>query len=224
MPLKNASIEAYKTLKRLREAAEYRSTDLDRLTLQQLIRATPPEIVDRQFTVRITSKYYEVGSNDGFRRVYNKDRPYYNQARTYTISSRAAGGSGKKHMSLIRFYGPPDPKTPVWVWCDCEMYQFYLEVVLSDRNSSSIKNSNGEPPTVRNPQRVPYLCKHLLRSSRWALSQTRDMAAEKMAPPETEGSKEAGVKRTAAMPLKNPFQKLSSPKRPRSPHLPPQPH
>jgi len=189
----------------LHEAAgkvKYTQEQIDRLDLQTLLRGTPPEVLDRAYTVRMIAKHYETGSMEGFRRTYYKYPSYYNQVRVYSVSSPAAGGSGKKHRSLIRFYGPPVLKTPCWVWCDCAYFTYYLEVTLSKKDSSSVENSNGEPPTVRNPHNVPFLCKHLVRASEYALTLKKDLAAIR-AEKEMGGGgaeKEAAVKTAAVLP------------------------
>jgi hypothetical protein len=190
---------------------KYTQEQIDRLTLQTLLRSTPSEILDRSFTVRLLARHYETGSMDGFRRTYYKYPSYYNQVRIYSASSPAAGGSGKKHRSLIRFYGPPGPKTPCWVWCDCAYFTYYLEVLLANKDTSSVKNSNGEPPTEvykRKPWKtgtpVIHLCKHLVRASEYALKLKKDLAAirveKEMGGGEAEVEKEASVKTGRALP------------------------
>jgi len=63
--------------------------------------------------------------------------------------------------SIVRFYGKVAIATPVWVWCSCPYFLFFLEVALTRRKSSAVVNSNGRLPIVRNPRLIPYLCKHL---------------------------------------------------------------
>jgi hypothetical protein len=140
---------------------------------------TPPQVRDKSFDVRFLSRNYETGRMDGFRRTNYKYPTIYNQVRVRTKDASKTG-SGKPHKSLIRFYGPPDEKTPVWVWCDCAYFTFTLETALANKGTSSIKNSNGEPPTVKNKPQDAFLCKHLYRAADWALSQTQDKASEAM--------------------------------------------
>lgn len=158
----------------------YRSQDLPEMSLKELIIATPDEIRERSYGVRLLQRHFEAGSMDGFRRTYYKYKSFYNQARVYSVSSKNSGGSGKRHRSLIRFYGPVNPDTPVWVWCDCAMFKFYLETVLNDLGSSVIENSNGEQPNVTNPMKIPYLCKHLYKAQKWALTQRGNPALDRM--------------------------------------------
>lgn len=166
---------------RLRSAAklQYDRETLDRINLQQLIAATPPEIQDKSFDVRLIARHFETGRMDGFRRTKVKYPSIYNQVRVYS-RDMSPTGSGGKHQSLIRFYGPPGIKSPVWVWCDCDYFKYTLEVPLYDHNSSSVKNSNGEPATIRNPGNTPYLCKHLFRAAEWALTRREDKASKAM--------------------------------------------
>jgi hypothetical protein len=118
-------------------------------------------------------------------RVYTKSsqrlvKTEYTNKKTKKKQVRLApAGSGKQHQSLIRFYGPPRGNTPCWVWCDCEMYTYTLEVALKDLGSSDVKNSNGEEPDIRNPMKVGYLCKHLVAAAQWAKSLSKDLANEK---------------------------------------------
>lgn len=176
---------------------KYNQETLDRATLDQLEASTPPEILNAAADVHITKRFYETGTNDGFSRTYHKWPSTYNQARVYTRSSQrlvkresrdkktkrvqtrtVPSGSGRQHLSIIRFYGPPGGKTPVWVWCDCPAFCFNVEKALTDLGSSSIKNSNGEDPDVRNPMKVGYLCKHLVVAARWARGVGKDLANE----------------------------------------------
>ena len=159
---------------------KYKSQDLPEMTLKELIIATPDNIRERSYGVRLVERHFEAGSMDGFRRTYYKYKTFYNQTRVYSISSKASGGSGRKHKSFIRFYGPVSTDTPVWVWCSCENFKFVLETVLSGLDSSSIKNSNGEQPNVTNPLKIPYLCKHLFKAQKWALQQHGNPALDKM--------------------------------------------
>jgi len=157
---------------------KYAATPVRRMNLKQLIFATNaryPEVIKRAnqqcHTIR---KEYNVGSRDGFKRVYSPDRIFYNEVRFYSVCTDG------KRISYVRFYGPPEPTTPVWVWCSCPMFCFSLEVCLTRYNSSSILQSNGQLPIVRNRQMFPHLCKHLINASKFALQQTDDLAARRM--------------------------------------------
>jgi hypothetical protein len=156
----------------------YAATPIKRMNLKQLVFATNarhPEIIKRANTqCHIIRKEYNVGSRDGFKRDYRPDRIFYNEARLYSACTDG------KRISYVRFYGPPEPTTPVWVWCSCPYYTYNLEVVLARYNSSSIFLSNGQMPIVRNRQMFPHLCKHLVNTAKFALQQRDDLAAQRM--------------------------------------------
>lgn len=167
----------------LREAARakpkerYDKASLDRESLLYMIAVTPPEVKNKSFDVHIIRRYYETGRNEGYQRVRRKQPVIYNQIRAYTRDTSKTG-SGEDHKCLIRFFGPPDERTPVWVSCDCAWFKFTAEVALADRNSSDVYFSNGEPPAVRNKAKYPMLCKHLFKVADWALSLKDDKAAK----------------------------------------------
>ena len=156
----------------------YAATPIRRMNMKQLVFATNarhPEIIKRAnsqcHTIR---KEYNVGSRDGFKRDYNPDRTFYNEARLYSACTDG------KRISYVRFYGPPDPSTPAWVWCSCQYFTYNLEVALARYNSSAIYLSNGQLPIVRNKQMFPHLCKHLVNAAKFALQQNDDLAAKRM--------------------------------------------
>jgi hypothetical protein len=84
-----------------------------------------------------------------------------------------------KRKTYLRFFGVPSVTTPIWAWCDCPYFTYYLEVALTKYGCSSIRSSNGKPPVVRNPQNLPYLCKHLVLTAKIALTQRRDLATDR---------------------------------------------
>jgi hypothetical protein len=182
---------------------KYDRSVLNRMTLMEMKAATPPEVKDRSFKVRITRRHYETGRYDGFRKTKAKYPTIYNQVRIYSRDT-SKEGSGKQHKSLIRFFGPPNERTPCWVWCDCAYFTYTLEFALDRNNSSSIKNSNGEPADVRNPGNATFLCKHLYRASEWALTRKEDKATKAMDRyiKDMEGKKSASSPRSAMVPGK----------------------
>lgn len=174
-----------------------------RPTLGDLINATPSEIFTRARTqCRPIRAQYAIGSKDGWKRSYAKFPTYYNEQRVYTICHK------DKRYSYIRFFGAPALTTPVWVWCSCQYFEYYLEVALSYRDGTNLKRDAGPgrrrpvrnaPPNVRNPNQVLYLCKHLVVAAEIGLKQTRDMASKKYEDEYGEtGAKEAMVQRVAA--------------------------
>ena len=161
-----------------------------RLTLQQLMRATPSAIVSRAAKqCHVVRKEYAVGSLDGFRRTYTKNRTFYNEMRTWTVCT-----DGKRN-TYLRFFGPPSPTTEVWVWCSCPYFTYNLEVVLARYNSSVIRYSNGQIPIVRNRRMIPHLCKHLILTARAALMEKRDLVQTKL---DLEEKESAAVEKQAA--------------------------
>jgi hypothetical protein len=174
-----------------------------RPTLEDLLNATPSEIIDRARTqCRPIRAQYDIGSKTGWRRSYAKFPTYYNEQRVYSICT-----DGKRY-SYIRFFGAPALTTPVWVWCSCPYFKYYLEVALSYRNGTDLKKDGGPlrrtpvrnaPPVVRNPNQALYLCKHLIVAAEIGLKQTRDMASKKYEDKYgKEGAREAMVQRVAA--------------------------
>lgn len=148
---------------------------IDRLTLQDLLRMTPtPYRTRARRGCRPVRQSYDLTTREGFGafKRRGKDVTYANELKLVSVCT------AKRHVSYIRFYGPPDMKTPVWVWCDCEFFKYTLEVALARVNTSSISSSNGKAPTVRNPQMLTYLCKHLMMAAEIALRQ-KDLVRQK---------------------------------------------
>jgi hypothetical protein len=151
-------------------------------TLRQLRNMTPRPTWERATKCRVAGINYGIGSRIGFQRHRPKYPTWYNELRAYVVCP-----SRKKRYAYIRFYGPPTEQTPVWVWCSCEHFAYTYEWILAQQNSSSIATGyesqgvaiTNQPPTVRNKQRRPGLCKHLLQAAKIALAQTKDLAAEK---------------------------------------------
>jgi hypothetical protein len=114
-----------------------------------------------------------------------------------------------KRKTYLRFFGAPSMTTPVWAWCDCPYFTYYLEVTLSSFGCSSVRNSNGQPPTIRNPQNIPYLCKHLVLTAEIALTQRRDLATDRAEKEMVEEEKEAPPTEKAKTP--SPVKPLKRP-------------
>jgi len=164
-----------------------------RPTLKELLAATPDEIYDRARTqCHPLRAQYEIGSKDGWQRSRAKFPTYYNEQRVYTKCT-----DGKRY-SYIRFFGAPDITTPVWIWCSCPYFKYYLEVALSYKGGTDVKTTSGpgdesggkgkthprkpvrnKPPNVRNPSQLLYLCKHLIVAAEIGIKQTKDYASNK---------------------------------------------
>jgi len=127
------------------------------LKLSSLLKLTPKKIIDRSrnASVRIYKSFLDVDeegehkkviclvtANDGIRKVIFK---FYDINITNLVHSR------------------------VWLHCSCPYFLYYVEVALTARGSSSVINSNGKYPKIRNPSLVPYACKHVYASVRHAI-------------------------------------------------------
>ena len=178
-----------------------KQSPISRPTLQDLLAVTPGEILDRaRSQCRPLRAQYAIGSKEGWSRSRAKFPTYYNEQRMYTVCT-----DGKRY-SYIRFYGKPDVKTPVWVWCSCPYFKYYLEVALSYRNGTSIKTDGGPtgrrpvrnaPPNVRNPHQDLYLCKHLVVAAEVGVKQTQDHASKKYEAEYGSDNKEASTRVSA---------------------------
>jgi hypothetical protein len=119
-----------------------------------------------------------LGSKEVFRRSRYKYPTYYNEFRTYVFCGT------QRRYSYIRFFGPPDPTTPVWVWCNCQYFKYYLEYLLAMKNSSTMKEDAGPGKELEKGQWVPsstHLCKHLYLASGEAIKLKKDLITEKFA-------------------------------------------
>jgi hypothetical protein len=117
-----------------------------------LVRNTPRNIIDNTKTVR-TMRLVQAWSS-----VDEKGRMF----KGVMVHSRA---SSVVRLVQFRLYasqkGVPIFDHNAWIHCSCEYWLFYLEVALSTKGSSSIINSNGEYPAIRNPHLQPHVCKHV---------------------------------------------------------------
>jgi hypothetical protein len=145
------------------------------LTLKNLVSMTAPEIRQRANTVSIIVKSSVLDEDDNgiFKKVIIKSLattiPRIITFKLYQVK-------GKKFTI----------NSPVWVHCSCENYLYQWEVSNTARGSSSVINSNGAIPRIRNPRMRPGLCKH---------SYAAALAALKSVPKETP-SKEDVIKTT----------------------------
>ena len=77
----------------------------------------------------------------------------------------------KSGKSIEAYGGPDEPppftlNTKCWVSCDCAYFLFHCEVADAWKNSSTLKYSNGKAPNITNPNGIPHLCKHVIKSLR----------------------------------------------------------
>ena len=118
---------------------------IDEISYSRLFAKTPTRYRERARDIRVRLKTVKNG------------RFYY---QTTTNSN------GNVHNQWVK----PLPKKIVLsninenviTWCDCNDFKFENEWLLWKNNTSHIINSNGKPLTIKNPERLPKLCKHLV--------------------------------------------------------------
>jgi hypothetical protein len=105
-----------------------------------------------------------------------------------------------------------------------------VEWVLAQYGSSTVSPGlenrgvtiTNEPPRIRNPKQIPYLCKHLIMAAGEALKQTRDYAMEEVTKEQQKTAQLLPVK--AAVPRQVPLAQQTIPIIPqRAPVAPQQP-
>jgi hypothetical protein len=67
-------------------------------------------------------------------------------------------------------------KSTIWCHCSCDYFKYNVEYVLAQLGSSELVFSWNQPPQVRNPDRVPHACKHILLAVDDALKRSRQFA------------------------------------------------
>jgi len=115
-----------------------------RLTLSQLLRATPSAILSRANNqCHVVRKQYDTGSKDGFRRTFVKNKSYYNEMRV-----RSTCTDGPRN-SYVRFFGKPDKDTECWVWCSCPYFCVDGSTIISTTEGlRQIKETVGKVTTL----------------------------------------------------------------------------
>lgn len=149
------------------------------INLSQMLQATPADIRRNARYVKVLVKTASFLKKDKSKRVVE-----------LTARSSPAHGSGLPHKVTIKFHGKTTDKTelirsPVWVSCDCEWFQYNCEVALFHKKSTDIIHSNGAMPTDRNKQLKPWICKHIIAALPTAL-QTKYTKASTMTKTERE--------------------------------------
>lgn len=137
------------------------------LTLGQIIRATPRKIWKNARGIKVKVVASKFGQTP-------EKTPYF-EAMIKAQSTKTATSRPLKrvevHNVIIRQYGTSPvtlasggitTKHRSWVHCSCEHFLFSCEFALAKYGSSSIINSNGEPPIITNPKLLPMVCKHIV--------------------------------------------------------------
>lgn len=137
------------------------------LTLGQMIRATPKKIWRNARGIRVMVVASKFGQTP-------EKEPYFEAMIKAKSTSSATPRPLKKtevHNVVIRQYGSDVVSLAAggvrtthrsWVHCSCEHFLFSCEFALAKRSSSSIINSNGDPPVITNPSLLPMVCKHII--------------------------------------------------------------
>lgn len=129
------------------------------LTLEKMLRLSPPNWLTNSDGCRIKNYKKIIDSEDKnptvLALVYSiydskgnrKDNPIVHRCYIKGID-----GKKKKIIS-----------SNIECSCDCDAYKYWSEVALHNKEASLILFSNGEDPIEKNPKKIPYGCKHLIR-------------------------------------------------------------
>lgn len=148
------------------------------LTVKQLLSLTPSKV-----RRRATEEWIKVQTNRKQKRFGKEFRSIYAWVRLLNNES-----SHDHYQVVVENHGsrknPADLKltqdSQVWVHCDCPYFTYYLEWVLTSKGSSSIRNALNQPPgpksnkRSKNPERRPYVCKHLFALMLFLLAKYKD--------------------------------------------------
>jgi hypothetical protein len=121
-------------------------------TIQQLMKATPPDTKRLATNVRISAMKVKQ-TQDGYPVIIAKTQS------TVDAKGKVITRPGQKdsYVSTIEVY----PKHQVIVDCTCSQHLYRLEYYLNKVGAARIIRSNGEPPTIRATEGGVWLCKHL---------------------------------------------------------------
>lgn len=137
--------------------------------LRQSINATPQNIRNNALNVQIQQQRFTPDL---------EDRPGVHDEWEFVAVDPTT--SGIPRQVLVRLYrsiaGGGIVDRPIWVHCSCPFFTFTCETALTLMGSSSIINSTGDKPKIRNPRQRPYLCKHLIRVVGSIYSQSGEQA------------------------------------------------
>lgn len=63
-----------------------------------------------------------------------------------------------RYITMLVFF---DQALHCKVSCSCDDFKFRQSYVLDKNDAAEEDYSNGEPPDITNPNRIPYCCKHI---------------------------------------------------------------
>jgi hypothetical protein len=113
----------------------------------RILRATPPDRVDKSAFIKLTSVKSGTSKATGKRKLL---------AQSVSIDKKAPDRT--KYVNSMEFHGEDRVKLS----CSCSDFTFRWEYALAQKGGADIFYSNGEPPVDRNPQMKPGCCKHLV--------------------------------------------------------------
>ncbi len=129
------------------------------LTLDKMLRNSPPNWLANSDDCRI-SKYKKI--------IDKEDKNPTVLAIAYSVFT--PDGKRKQNPTMHRCYIKGlDGKSKkiissnIECSCDCEAFMYWSEVALNDKEAALILFSNGEDPLEKNPKKIPFGCKHIIR-------------------------------------------------------------
>lgn len=175
-----------------------------RLSLYDLIRYTPMAVRERRKdgcrTFFYGTQYFKRTGKRGLR-VF----AYRTGCNKHTYTTQIGFVDWRKGL-----------KSSIWVHCTCDHFKFNLEYVLAQLGASELVFSWNQPPHVRNPEYVPYACKHIIGVVDDALNRAKQFGKKDL---ETE-LQDVNVDEIELTPFekkqledKNRFKKLQEPKK-----------
>lgn len=130
----------------------------DKTPIRIINRVVDHNIISRLLTITRLGKFVY----QSITRKPPKDKDKSHVYRQYIWPREAANKlnkSDKEKLYNTTFYSDDDD---VYVQCTCPYFRYHLEVALNYHKASDIKISNGQEPVIRNPQKIPHACKHLI--------------------------------------------------------------
>lgn len=128
------------------------------LNLEQLLKRTPKDRIDSAAGVKILSpvsrsiiKKNPVLKADVFSAVNPKGERVAKPTKYKLRVENLDGADSKFSEGNLK------------VSCTCSDFWATWEYALNKKGAADIKYCNGQPPDIKNPRRIPGVCKHLYR-------------------------------------------------------------